>query len=388
MTFELGCNYWPRRRAMYMWRELDLGEVREELAHLRDIGFDTVRLFALAEDFMPAPLAPSAAAIGALVDVCASARDAGLRTVPTIVVVNMSGRMWWPAWMHDGRRNMYGDPLLLRTQCRLAEECASALAGDDSIRAFDLTNEIDDAALPRSRHDGWLWAHTLAASLRRSAPGVPIQAGMHMPSLVDPAHLRVDDVAVSVDEPCMHAYPLYSPHARSMLDPELVPFSCVLARDLAGGRPTLMQEFGLCTAPPGSPGVTIVDDFLGQPLQQYLASEDEAARYYAEVLDRLVATGATGAYAWCYADYDARLFDRPPVDRAIRERTFGLVRANMIEKPAARVIRDFAARRRAPAHAPRVLDVTTDEYYADPAAHFARLYRRWTTNAGISKALP
>ena len=26
--FELGCNYWPRRSAMYMWRALDLGEVR------------------------------------------------------------------------------------------------------------------------------------------------------------------------------------------------------------------------------------------------------------------------------------------------------------------------------------------------------------------------
>ena len=24
--FELGINYWPRRRAMYMWRDFDLGE--------------------------------------------------------------------------------------------------------------------------------------------------------------------------------------------------------------------------------------------------------------------------------------------------------------------------------------------------------------------------
>ena len=45
--FELGINYWPRRRAMYMWREFDLGEVRDELAQIADIGFDVVRLFAL-----------------------------------------------------------------------------------------------------------------------------------------------------------------------------------------------------------------------------------------------------------------------------------------------------------------------------------------------------
>lgn len=36
--FELGCNYWPRGSAMYMWRGLDLGEVRADFAHLRELG--------------------------------------------------------------------------------------------------------------------------------------------------------------------------------------------------------------------------------------------------------------------------------------------------------------------------------------------------------------
>src|SRR5204863_6470939 len=93
--------------------------------------------------------------------------------------------------------------------------------------------------------------------------------------------------------------------------------------DLGGaGRAPLMHEFGICTAPAGGPGVTITDDFLGQPRAQYLASEEEGARYYGQVLDRLAATGAAGAYAWCYGDYDAKLFDRAPFDTAIRERSF------------------------------------------------------------------
>lgn len=45
-VFELGCNYWPRRRAMYMWRDVDLGEVRDELLQIRQLGFDVVRIFA------------------------------------------------------------------------------------------------------------------------------------------------------------------------------------------------------------------------------------------------------------------------------------------------------------------------------------------------------
>jgi endo-1,4-beta-mannosidase len=180
----------------------------------------------------------------------------------------------------------------------------------------------------------------------------------------------------------MHAYPLYCDAARSFLDPELVPFSCALTTGLSGtGRPTLMQEFGLCTAAPGAAGHTITDDFLGHPRSQYLASEDEAATYYDAVLERLVQTGASGAYAWCYGDYDAALFDRPPFATAVRERTFGLVRADGGEKPAADVFRRFRQRRDAgtirPSDVAPALDVSADEYYRAPATHFERLYACW-----------
>jgi endo-1,4-beta-mannosidase len=103
--------------------------------------------------------------------------------------------------------------------------------------------------------------------------------------------------------------------------------------------------------------------------------------YYAEVLDRLADTGAAGAYAWCYGDYDARLFDRAPFDTAVRERSFGLVRADGSEKPVCAVLRTFADRlARAEVRlgvAPSVLDVAVDDYYASPEAHFRRLYARW-----------
>jgi endo-1,4-beta-mannosidase len=305
--------------------------------------------------------------------------------VPTLVVINMSGRLWWPAWMRDsfGRRaDLYADPTLLRTQAMLAERCARALAGDHAVRAIDLANEIDDAQRPPSRDAAWLWASLLANTVRRFAPGTPIQIGAHLPSLASANDMRVDDLAAVADEDVMHAYPLYSDVARSFLDPELVPFSCALTANLAGtGRRTLMQEFGLCTAAHGESGRTITDDFLGAPRPQYLASEEEGAAYYAAVLERLVRTGAAGAYAWCYGDYDPSLFDRPPLDRAVRERSFGLVRADGTEKPAADVFRAFRRRRDAGelAHGevPNVLDVSADAYYRSPAEHFARLYVRW-----------
>jgi endo-1,4-beta-mannosidase len=370
---------------MYMWLEHHLAEVRDEMAHIADMGFDVVRLFLLTRDFLPAPRTVDATMVARLVDVCRVASDAGLRVVPTLVVLNMSGRIWWPEWMRTERgepRDVYSDPVL-RAQNLLAEMVARALAGSDAIRAFDLSNEIDDAQRPRTREDGVRWASELATTIRRHAPGVPIQIGAHLPSLSTANNMRVDDLAAVADEDVMHAYPLYSDVARGFLDPELVPFSCVLTAELAAcGRPTLMQEFGLCTAPRGMAGTTITDDFLGTPRAQYLASEDEATRYYDEVLDRLVRTGAAGAYAWCYADYDPRLFDRPPLATAVRERTFGLVRADGSEKPAVAVFRALRARRDAGtlgAAEPSLplLDVSADEYYRDPAHHFGRLYATW-----------
>jgi endo-1,4-beta-mannosidase len=389
VTFELGINYWPRQRAMYMWRDFDLGEVREDMSRIADMGFDVVRLLTLTEDFLPAPMTVDPRMVRRLVDVVRAAKDAGVRVVPTLIVVNMSGRIWWPKWMLDSRgtpRDLYADPLLMESQVLLVETCARALAGDDTIRAFDVANEIDDALRPRTRKAGRRWAATMADAIRRGAPGVPVQIGTHLPSLAASNNMRVDDLAGVADEDVMHAYPLYSDVARSFLDPELVPFSCALTAGLSGmGRRTLMQEFGLCTAAPGSVGQTITDDFLGHPRSQYLASEDEGAAYYEAVLNRLVETGAAGAYAWCYGDYDPSLFDRPPLATAVRERTFGLVRADGSEKPAVDVFRALRARRDAgslpTASVPAVVDVSVDEYYRAPATHFARLYASWLAHA-------
>jgi hypothetical protein len=275
--------------------------------------------------------------------------------------------------------DLYGNPAILRAQTLLATACATALAGDASVRAFDIANEIDDAQRPASRDAARSWVHAMAGAIRQASPGAPVRIGAHLPSLTTDNHMRVDDLADVLDEDVMHAYPLYSQYARSFLDPELVPFACALTAGLAGkGRAPLMQEFGLCTAPQDRDGITITDDFLGQHRRQYLAGEAEAATYYESVVTRLAATGAQGAYAWCYADYDPQLFDRPPLSTAIRERTFGIVRADGSEKEAARVFRTLRERL-VEGPVPSVLDISTDEYYRAPGKHFERLYRTWTS---------
>jgi len=89
-----------------------------------------------------------------------------------------------------------------------------------------------------------------------------------------------------------------------------------------------------------------------------------------------MAPAAAGVKAGVWADYDPVLSDRPPFDRARRERTFGLVRSDNSLKPAAEVFRSFAGR--ACAERIRSIDAgKADEYYAEPARRFAELYTRY-----------
>jgi len=118
----------------------------------------------------------------------------------------------------------------------------------------------------------------------------------------------------------------------------------------------------------------------GRPRRQFMAGEEDLAAYVAAVLPRLVEVGATGAIIWCYADYHPDLWERPPCAESRHERFFGLVRPDGPLKPHAEVIRRFAATQPLALARPRrrlELDITPDQYYADPLSHVQRLYRHF-----------
>lgn len=399
----LGINYWPRRKAMYWWKWFDGGEVREEFAQIASWGLSLVRICLLWEDFQKDPERIDRTALSNLATVLDAAHDHGLRVMPTLIVGNMSGAFWFPHWAYkderapmqalwlaDARptdhvvRDIYAEPAMLRAQARLAVAVAERLRDHPALWGWDLANEIDATGHPATDDAGWLWARTLASALRQMDPAHPITYGAHSPSVELHNHLRIDDVVGSLDFLSMHGYPIYSHVAQGPFDPEFVPYITELTAAL-GGKPAMMQEFGVCTAAPGEPSHTIKDNFLGQEQDQFLASEEDAAAYYDAVLTRLRALRVPGALAWCYADYVPELWDRPPLDLAKRERTFGMVRADGSEKPAVPVLRRHAS---GPAPeqvaVPDVLDgMTVAAYYADPERHFGQLYAQWRASLGV-----
>lgn len=385
---------------MYWWKDFDAGEVDEEFAQIADYGFDLVRFFLLWEDFQPEPQTVDWSQLHNLETVMEMADKHHLRAMPTLFNGNMSGIMWFPSWafsneaqegdvlqisqgeyVHKRLHSPFADPSMLHAEALLAESAAEMIGGHPALHSWDLANEIDQASLPGDPESAWLWAHCVSEAIRSVSEEDLITYGAHSLSLTTRG-LTMPALAPCLDYLSMHSYPMYSEIARGPLDTELVPFMTSLTEHL-GAKPTLMQEFGLCTSPAGEPSQTIEDTFLGKRRQQLMVSEEEAADYYATVLDRLWETGAMGAMAWDYADYPEALWEKPPLDLAKRERSFGVFRANHSAKPAAEVLKRFSEdvktgeiQRRLGVCGSKAVhfDVTPEGYYQTPEDSFRESY--------------
>jgi len=401
-SFLLGVNYWPRAKAMSWWADFDPGEVREEFAMIRAIGLTHVRIFLLWESFQPQPDRVAAAALADLRTVADIAAESGLMLEPTFFTGHMSGPNWAPDWLLDPSRplrlgdrqvvslgrpsaaahdiyNPYVEPFVLGAERLQLRTVCSALRDHPAIWAWSLGNEPDLFAQPPTAADGRAWMAAMVATIREVDPDHPVLIGLHGASVHADVGLRIHHAAAETDISVMHGYSIYDSLARSPLDPDLVPFTAALTAALAG-RPILFEEFGVNTQLPDGPSHwEQLPLWHGGTRQAYFASEEDGAAYYAGVLDRLHRLGCIGAFGWCFGDYASHLWDRPPCDLQKHERFFGLYRADGTLKPMGRVVRDFAASRPAIREPERhlTLDLTPDEFYADPGRHLPGLYERY-----------
>jgi len=393
--FPLGVNYWPRRKAMYWWQDFDRDEVAEEFDVIAGLGMSLVRIFLLWEDFQPTPDAVSPRALADLETVCDVAAERGLGLDVTFFTGHMSGPNWSPRWLLGGSdevsggrqvvsgtdvdagsyRNPYVDPQAIDAAELLLREVVGQLRSHKGVWAWNLGNEPDNFALPPDDEAGASWARRMFDVIREVDPERHRTVGLHSPSLSTRNHLRADQVFEGADFAVMHAYPIYANFGGDALDPDIVPFATALTAALSG-RPVMMEEFGACTAPPGTKTTNWQWQTKHKTWDQVMLSEETLAEHLAEVLPRLVEVGSTGAMVWCYADYHEDLWDRPPCDNQLHERHFGLVRPDGSLKPHAEVIRGFAASGpviAAPSERAR-LHVDGEAFYADPMTALLRLY--------------
>jgi endo-1,4-beta-mannosidase len=356
--FLLGVNYWPRRSAMYMWQRFDLGEMREDFARIRALGFDVVRFFLMWEAFAPRRDALDGGALRRFDATMQALADAGLRAIPTLFCGHMSGVNWLPEWALDRTRphgrfrtisggttspygvgDFYTDGGLVAAQLALARALGERAKGHPALAAWDLGNEFSNLRAPRSPKDAAEWSAALTETLTLSS-GAPCTAGIHGEDIEHDRRIRPSSIAAPWTYATMHGYPVYATFSRGQSDPNVVPFYAALVRAFSA-RPVLFSEFGNPECPPGARDI----DGMG------CLNEDEMAQYATAVLERLWRRGAIGALWWCWADYVASLASLPPFDNAPHELRFGIVRADGSDKPVARALSAFAREAR------RVVDV-------------------------------
>jgi len=392
-VFLLGLNYWPRRKAMYWWKEFDEGEVEEEFKEVRSLGAEVVRFFLLWEDFQPRPDVVDDGALANLEAVLDLAHRYGLKTMPTLLVGHMSGANWVPEWaldeahrspypvisggkpVHYGVRDIYEDPAMLRAEKLLVRTVASTFSEHPAVLAWDLSNEVDNLRVPRSPEAAKRWCALLANEIRSVDPNHPVTLGLHQEDLEFDKGFHVHEL--DLDVVSMHGYPMVAPWAEGPLDTDAVPFLNTLTEALVG-RPVLFQEFGLPTAPPGEGRVEIGRaKIYKKDVRLYLFSEEEAARYYEEVLVKLHRLGSLGALAWCFSDYDPCIWQKPPLDKNVAERFFGLTRSDGSLKPMGEAFKRFARRERPVLRCPIELDVPGEDYYLRPYENLVAAYREF-----------
>ena len=401
--FVLGVNYWPRRKAMYWWSDFDRAEVEDEFDLIASLGLNVVRLFLLWDDWQADPGSVVPARLDDFATVCDLAADLGLGLDVTFFTGHMSGPNWSPGWLLDptapqpsphlrqvisggkivsgSYRNMFHDPGALAASQLLVSTVVGGFKDHPAVWMWNLGNEPDLFAQPHSAAAGREWVRSLTATIHELDPVHPVTCGLHAASLLEENGFRVDQVYAETDAAVMHGYPMYVDWSRDELDADFVPFLCALVAALAG-KPCLAEEWGGCTNPDRDEStVWEWTSYGGNRRTQFMAGESALAEHVEGVLPKLVEVGATGAMLWCFADYAENLWDRPPCDDhgAKHERHFGLVRSDGTVKPHAETIKQFAAT--GPVVRPAVrtveLDVTPDEYYADPATHARRLYRNY-----------
>jgi endo-1,4-beta-mannosidase len=401
--FLLGVNYWPRRKAMYWWRDFDAGEVREEFAIIRDIGMHTVRIFLFWDDWQPAPDVVSADCMRHLEVVADTAAANGLKLDVTFFTGHMSGPNWPPEWLLDRStrarwplkcvvkgqevdhwyRSFFTDPVALDAQRLLLRTVVGAFHQHPALWMWNLGNEPDLFAIAPDRATGRQWVESMTAEIRALDDVHVITTGLHSASLLTSDALRCDDTFAIGDIGVMHAYPMYIDWVENPLDPWFVPYTCAMTAML-GGKPVLAEEFGGCTVPDGGGSTVWAWESYGAPRTQFMASEADFADYIAAILPNLQQTGALGAMLWCFADYAPELWDRPPLVHSKHERFFGLVRPDGTLKPHTDVIRRFSQTQPTVQPAPDLsaLRMTPDDFYADPAYHLQRLYPAFLQTVG------
>jgi hypothetical protein len=410
----LGLTYWPRRTGHGWWRAFDRGEIREELSHIAMLGCNTVRFCLRWEDFQPGPRRINSGALNALEHALDAAQETNLGVVPALFPVAIGGALQIPDWangvdpidelrsaarligptvvhhptggapvLYEGRyrankaNDLFTDTRVLDAQRYLIRELAGYFRSHPAIHMWQIGEGLERIHKPDSAQAVADWFTTMAEALHEQHSQARILGVTSVRGLTTSAGPRPTDIAENFGLVGVAADPPQMPKPERPNHAPYVVYLHALTAALAE-RSVTVTSLGMPTTHNGQAG-WINDTVYGRSVHTYLAEPEQQATFIETTLDRLHRNGARGAWLASYADYPQPLWQTPPIDRTIRERTLGIVDADGREKPAADALRRFAAQRPRVVEAAPPIDVDTEHYWRDPKRGFAELWREFNT---------
>ena len=312
----LGANFWSRTGGPLMWRNYDAQTVLGELRVLREHGLAVTRSFFYWPDFMPEPDRIDEELTARFADFLDRHTEMGMQTVPTFVVGHMSGENWDPSWRHG--RDLYSDVWMVARQAWFAGEMVRRFGAHPAVCGWLITNEMPIYGGQAPRETIAAWAQIMVDAVRAAGGSQPVSLGDGAWGIEisgQDTGFSVADSARLCDFIGPHVYPVGDDIARQHY---AAAWACELATTF--GSPVIMEEFGLSS------------DF---------ASDENAARYYRQILHNSLLAGATGWLAWCNSDYDD-LIHQDPYRHHGFELHFGLTDSRGRPKPQLAEMKAFA----------------------------------------------
>jgi hypothetical protein len=190
----LGLNYTPSKHWWYSWTDWDTSSISADLADIRALGMDHIRIMALWPELQPNRTYVRGEMVGRVGELLDLAGRHGLDVEVTVLDGAVSGFLFVPPWLlnngNGALTNIFTDPDAITAQQALFTALGKAIGRHPRFLGFDLSNEIYwftqpfGIDVPPAVGDGWLRAMFDAAEA--AAPGRLNVAGIdHFPWLND-----------------------------------------------------------------------------------------------------------------------------------------------------------------------------------------------------------
>lgn len=395
---EVGVTYWPAAVGPYWWQEFDPLVAARDLTAIAARRIGVVRILLSWDAFMPNDRAPNPRRMHDLEALLTSARDLGIRVIPTLFAQSIGGCVLLPAYAVDrraprrgvrcisearvvdgGPRDIYTDPLMLEAQVRWLDALLAGFAGHPAITAWDLGYDPASTIRPRRIAEMAAWAELLGGRVREQGQLCRLTLGHG--DVTTGRGVRLGAVAAHVDALGLLVQPQRLPLPGDPLDPGRALFVVELAGVLAGVTVPLMVEVGVASGEPD-------DAASGHAADRVTAAPADARRAVDELLQRLVGSGVAGINAAAWSDWGGRLREVPPADRRPWCARLGIVDTTGVPKPVAAAWDALCSREHAVGpHVSYAPGIDVDSYYASLPESLLDLYAAWQRDRGDTPAI-